>query len=179
VPVLGWIGTHATYQYLASIFPALQQLARDFHFRLKVVGAGRDEIKVPGVEVENLTWNLGREIADFQSFDIGLYPIIEDERSTGKSGFKSVQYMAVGIPFVVTPVGACAEIGEPDVTHVVARSQDEWCAALARLLLDTEMRREMGVAGRRHALQHYTVASQADKLAAALRAAASNEINYD
>ena len=170
--VLGWVGTHSTYQYLASIFPALQRLARDFHFRLKVVGAGRDEIKVPGVRVESLSWSLEREIADFQSFNIGLYPIIEDEWSAGKSGFKSIQYMAVGIPFVVTPVGACAEIGEPEVTHLAARSEDEWSAALARLLSDASLRRKMGAAGRQHALQYYTVAAQADKLAEALHAAA-------
>ena len=176
VPVLGWIGTHSTYPYLASVFPALQRLARDFHFRLKVVGAGeQDEIKVPGVEVESLAWKLEREIADFQSFDIGLYPIVEDEWSAGKSGFKSVQYMAVGIPFVVTPVGACAEIGEPEVTHLAARSEDEWYAALARLLSDAQLRRKMGAAGRQHALQYYTVAAQADKLAEALRTAAAGK----
>jgi glycosyltransferase involved in cell wall biosynthesis len=171
VPVVGWIGTHSTYPYLASIFPALQRLARDFHFRLKIIGAGREEIEIPGVEVESLAWSLEREIADFQSFDVGLYPIIEDEWSAGKSGFKSIQYMAVGIPFVVTPVGACAEIGEVNVTHLAARSQDEWYASLSRLLSAKELRRKMGAAGRQHALQHYTVAEQADKLAAALRAA--------
>jgi len=177
VPVVGWVGTHSTYPYLESIFPALQQLARDLRFRLKVVGAGRDEIKLPGVDVENLAWQLEREIEDFQSFDIGLYPIIEDEWAAGKSGFKSVQYMAVGIPFVVTPVGACAEIGEPHVTHLAARSIDEWCAALERLLSDAELRRKMGAAGRQHALQYYNVSAQADKLAAALRAAANGGVN--
>lgn len=171
-PVIGWVGTHSTYQYLATVFPALQRLARDFHFRLKVVGAGIDEIKIPGVSVEGLAWSLQREIADFQSFDIGLYPIIEDEWSAGKSGFKSIQYMAVGIPFVVTPVGACAEIGEAEVTHLAARSEDEWYGALARLLSDASLRRKMGTAGRQHALRYYTVAAQADKLAEALRAAA-------
>ena len=172
VPVLGWVGTHSTYPYLASIFPALQRLARDFRFRLKVVGAGQDLIELPGVEVESLAWKLEREIADFQSFDIGLYPIVEDEWSAGKSGFKSIQYMAVGIPFVVTPVGACAEIGEPEVTHLAARSDDEWYGALKRLLSNAGLRKGMGEAGREHALQYYTVAAQADKLAEALRTAA-------
>lgn len=171
VPVIGWVGTHSTYQYLASIFPALQRLAEDHQFRLKVVGAGRDVIAIPGVEVENLTWNLEREIRDFQSFDIGLYPIIEDDWSVGKSGFKSVQYMAVGVPFVTTPVGACAEIGEPNVTHLFARTEDEWYTRLAQLLADRALMRRMGAAGRRHAVEHYTVAAQADKLSETFRSA--------
>jgi glycosyltransferase involved in cell wall biosynthesis len=171
VPVIGWVGTHSTYQYLASIFPALQRLAEVHCFRLRVVGAGREEISIPGVEVENLAWNLDREIADFQSFDIGLYPIVEDDWSVGKSGFKSVQYMAVGVPFVATPVGACAEIGIPNVTHLFATTEAEWFEALSQLLTDETLRRRMGAAGRQHAIEHYTVGAQAAKLADVFRKA--------
>jgi glycosyltransferase involved in cell wall biosynthesis len=171
-PVLGWVGTHSTYPYLESVFPALQELARAHRFRLKVVGAGRDEINLPGVEAESLRWEMEREVADFQSFDIGLYPIVASEWAAGKSGFKAIQYMSVGVPFVATPVGASAEIGEAGATHFLASTQEEWLAALERLLTDAPMRRRMGEAGRTHALAHYTVAQQADKLAAALREAA-------
>jgi len=173
-PVLGWIGTHSTFQYLKAIFPALTELARSHRFRLKVVGAGLREIDLPGVEVESLDWSLEREIADFQSFDVGLYPIVADEWSLGKSGFKAIQYMAVGIPFVVSPVGSCAEIGEAGRTHLAATSQEEWTAALSELLSDGKRRRQMGEAGRLHAVEHYTVPIQADKLAQALRDAASS-----
>jgi glycosyltransferase involved in cell wall biosynthesis len=172
VPVIGWVGTHSTYQYLKSIFPALQRLAEEHRFRLKIVGAGRAEIAIPGVEVENLEWNLEREIADFQSFDIGLYPILKDDWSVGKSGFKSVQYMAVGVPFVTAPVGACAEMGTPNVTHLFATNENEWFVALAQLLSDEGLRQRMGAAGRQHAVEHYTVTAQAAKLADVFREAA-------
>lgn len=174
VPVIGWVGTHSTFPYLESIFPALERLAKDFRFRLKVVGAGRERVEVKGVEVESLPWSLTREIEDFQSFDIGLYPIdmkIYAEWTTGKSGFKAIQYMAVGAPFVVTPVAATAEIGEPNVTHLAASTEEEWYACLSSLLSDAEKRRAMGEAGRRYALENYNVPDQADKLAAALREA--------
>jgi glycosyltransferase involved in cell wall biosynthesis len=175
-PVLGWVGTHSTFPFLEKIFPALQELARAHAFRLRVVGAGRKEIQIPGIEVENLEWKLEREIEDFQSLDIGLYPIdIErygSEWAIGKSGFKAIQYMAVGIPYVVTPVAACAEIGEVGITHLEANTEEEWRDSLAKLLSDEEMRRRMGESGRRHALEHYTVDAQADKLAQTLRDAA-------
>ena len=172
-PVLGWIGTHSTFQYLETISPALQELARSFRFRLKVVGAGSGrEIEMPGVEVESLDWSMEREIEDFQSFDIGLYPIASDEWASGKSGFKAIQYMAVGIPYVASPVGACQEIGEPNVTHFLASTKDEWVKALGNLLADKDLRKRMGQAGRLHATEHYTVAMQADKLAGALYEAA-------
>jgi glycosyltransferase involved in cell wall biosynthesis len=175
--VLGWIGTHSTFPFLESIFPALAELARTRSYRLRIIGAGKKQIELSGVDVENVDWSLEREIEDFQSFDIGLYPIDVErygkEWVTGKSGFKSIQYMSAGVPFVVTPIAACAEIGETGVTHLSASSQDEWREALERLIADKETRRLMGEAGRRHALEHYTVAAQADKLAEVLREAAA------
>ncbi len=174
--VLGWVGTHSTFPYLQSIFPVLQQLARRHTFRLKIVGAGRRQISVPGVEVENCEWKIDREIEDFQSFDIGLYPIVTglyaDEWAAGKSGFKAIQYMAVGIPYVASPVGAVREIGELGTTHYCASRHGEWQAALDNLMMDRERRESMGAAGRRHAVEHFGLEAQADKLAAVLREAA-------
>ena len=171
VPIIGWIGTHSTFPYVKSIFPVLERLARDYRFRLRLVGTGEDSVSIPGVEIENLAWKLDREIADFQSLDIGIYPIVEDNWSVGKSCFKAVQYMAVGVPFVVSPVGACQDIAETNETHFVARTDDEWYTYLSRLLSDEPLRRRMGSRGRTFAVQHYSIDAHAPKLAAALRAA--------
>ncbi len=170
--VIGWVGTHSTFPYLKTIFPVLTSLAKRFEFRLRVVGAGTD-VEVPGVEVENLSWELNREVEDFQSIDIGVYPIDDSLYgggwAQGKSGFKAVQYMAVGVPYVATPVGGSSEIGEDGVTHFFASSPDEWHRALEILLNDESRRLEMGRRGREHALQHYSLETQADVLAEALR----------
>ena len=176
VPVLGWVGTHSTFPFLRSIFPVLERLAATHRFRLKIVGAGGVREGVPGVETEHLDWSLAREAEDFRSLDVGLYPLAVAENApaewlAGKSGFKAVQYMAVGVPFVVTPVGVCAEMGEPGATHFTAATPDEWHAALAALIADAPLRRRMGARARRHALENYGVAAQAEKLAAALREA--------
>ena len=174
VPVIGWIGTHSTFPYVKTIFPVLERLARDYRFRLRLVGTGEDNVAIPGVEIENLPWKLNREIADFQSLDIGIYPIVEDNWSVGKSCFKAVQYMAVGIPFVVSPVGACQDIAETNETHYVARTEDEWYTHLSRLVSDAALRRRLGNRGRNYAAQHYSIEAQAPKLAAALKAAISS-----
>ncbi len=173
--VLGWIGTHSTFPYLESTFSVLGELARNHRFRLKIVGAGKDEVRIPGVEIENLEWKLDREVRDFQSLDIGLYPIdpglYASQWAAGKSGFKAIQYMAVGIPFVATPVGAVTEIGKEGSTHYCAMTPDEWRSALSILIANREGRKQMGAAGRLWALQHYRLGPQADKLAAVLREA--------
>lgn len=173
--VLGWVGSHSTFPYLRAIFPVLQDLAKVHRFKLKIVGAGVDEVSIPGVEVENLEWKLKREVEDFQSLHIGLYPIdcslYAEDWAAGKSGLKAIQYMAIGVPYVATPVGAVAEIGEAGVTHLSANTHEEWFKSLDLLLSDPELRQTMGAAGRRHVVRNYPLSDQADKLASALREA--------
>lgn len=169
IPVLGWVGTHSTFPLLESVFPVLQRLAQEHEFVLKIVGAGRENIALEGVKIENLAWNLERETTDFQSLDVGLYPIAvsgsaSSEWLLGKSGFKAIQYLSVGIPFVVTPIGVCAEIGVENETHFSALNENDWFVSLSKLLESRELRLEMGANGRKNALENYTVSRQSAKL---------------
>ncbi len=169
IPTLGWIGTHSTFPFLESIFPVLERLAEKYRFVLKVVGAGNRDITVKGVEVINLDWELDREIEDFRSLDIGLYPITLSDSANrewllGKSGFKAIQYMAVGVPFVMSPVGVGGDLGEKGSTHFEADTNEDWFERLDMLLGSAETRSRMGTCGRQFALQHYTVGQQVEKL---------------
>jgi glycosyltransferase involved in cell wall biosynthesis len=170
VPVIGWIGTHSTFPFLEKIFPVLQRLAEKHDFELKIVGSGRDDVSVNNVTTRNLRWDLVREVEDLRSFDIGLYPITVSDSAShewllGKSGFKSIQYLAVGIPFIVSPVGVAAEIGIDGTTHFSAKTDEDWYNLLDKLLSDIELRSKMGKAGRQFSLKNYTVPKQAEKLA--------------
>ncbi|CAN5312943.1 glycosyltransferase family 4 protein [soil metagenome] len=176
IPVLGWIGTHSTFPLLQSVFPVLERLARKHEFVLKIVGAGVEDIKLQGVKIENLAWNLKREISDFQSLNIGLYPIqatknASDEWLLGKSGFKAIQYLSVGIPFVMTPIGVCAEIGEPNKTHFNAKTDEDWYNFLDKLLANADLRQKMREKGREYSLKHFTVPKQTEILAETFRSA--------
>jgi glycosyltransferase involved in cell wall biosynthesis len=174
VPVIGWIGTHSTFPFLEKLFPVLTELARRHRFVLKIVGAGREKVEVEGVKVLNLPWSLDREVEDFQSLDIGLYPIdtagsLDTAWLAGKSGFKAIQYLAVGVPFVMTPVGVCGEIGEPGKTHFNASTDEDWYNTLDKLLSDADLRAGMGRKGRAHSLAHYRLETHAETLAGVLR----------
>lgn len=174
IPVIGWIGTHSTFPFLSNLVPVLEELARKHDFLLKIVGAGTADLGIKGMNVIQLEWDLNREIEDFQSLDIGLYPInitdsAKKEWLQGKSGFKAIQYMAVGVPFVMSPVGVCAEIGEPDLTHFNALTEDDWYNSLDNLLSDEKLRKEMGEHGRKHSLKYYNVPMHAEVLTDALQ----------
>lgn len=160
VPVLGWIGTPSSAQYLRAIVPALQRLAADRQFVVKIVGGTVD---APGVPVETLPWRLDREVADFQGLDIGLYPLIEDAWSQGKSGFKAVQYMACGVPVVASPVGVTTEMITDDRNGYLARSEDDWVRILSQLLDSATLRRRLGEQGRRDAVEHWSLHTHAPR----------------
>ena len=159
----------------------MQSLAKKHEFVLKIVGAGLEKVEIDGVKIENLSWNLEREVSDFQSLDIGLYPIktsgsASSEWILGKSGFKAIQYMAVGVPFVVSPVGVCAEIGVPDETHFSATSDEQWYNSLDKLLSDAALRGRMGASGRKYSLAHFNLPGRAEILAETFQRAAGTKL---
>jgi glycosyltransferase involved in cell wall biosynthesis len=171
IPVIGWLGSHTTFAYLERLLPVLSALAAHNRFRVRIIGSGRESVPLHGVDVEVRPWSLETEVDDYRSLDVGLYPLGEDEWAQSKSGLKAVQYMAVGVPFVMTPAGICASMGVDGVTHFLARTDDEWCAGLERLLRDPALRKTMGDAGRAWAESHFAMDPHADRLAEVLQAA--------
>jgi glycosyltransferase involved in cell wall biosynthesis len=170
-PVVGWIGSHSTYSYLETLLPVLEDIARQVPFRMVVVGSNRRSMPLKAVPVELRPFDLAREVRDFASLDVGLYPLADDSWAAGKSGLKAIQYMAVGIPFVASPVGIVAEIGLPGTTHFLATTPAEWRTALMALLQGPALRSEMGASGRRHAESHYSIDQSIGAFESALREA--------
>lgn len=167
-PVIGWSGTHSTVPYLVDVAPALVSLAADHRFRLRVVGAGHGWRPPPGLDAEVVPWRRAEEVATLQSFDIGLYPLREDAWAMGKSGFKAIQYLAVGVPYVVSPVGSAADIGVAGTTHLEAHDAEEWRMSMSSLLENADLRQEMGRAGRAHAEAHFALEPAVEALSALL-----------
>ena len=120
---------------------------KKYNFVLKIVGAG-EQFKVPEVKIFNQKWSLSRDIEDFHSLDIGVYPLPNDEWVKGKTGFKTIQYMAVGVPCVVSDVGRNKEIIQDGVNGFLANSDHEWIQKLSWLIENTKLRDELGGRGR-------------------------------
>jgi glycosyltransferase involved in cell wall biosynthesis len=145
--VVGWIGTPTTAPYLTQMAEVFRQVARTHPFTLRVSGAA-DDVQIPGVAVENLPWSLEREVELFNTCDVGVYPLTDDEWSRGKCGFKAIQFMATGVPVVAAAVGVNREIVEHGVNGFLASTPDEWITALTRLLDDAALRARFAAAGR-------------------------------
>jgi len=147
VPVIGWSGSHSTVQHLRSIDAALKRLATTHEFRLKVIGT--KSYPLDGVVVDAQPWRRETETVDLSEIDIGVMPLPDDRWSRGKCGLKALQYMALGIPTVCSPVGVNSEIIRHDENGLLASTEAEWVTALKTLLENGERRERLGSAGRR------------------------------
>lgn len=156
VPVIGWIGSHTTVYCLKQLGGVFRELAKKHDFFLKVVGGGKD-FSLPGVRVINQDWRLERDVDDFQSLDIGVYPLPSDERAMAKTPFKTIQYMAVGVPVVASRVGGNIEIIEDGRNSFLAATDDEWIEKLSLLLEDASLRKRLGICGRKTVEEKYSV----------------------
>jgi glycosyltransferase involved in cell wall biosynthesis len=169
-PVIGWTGSATTLPYLAAILPALRRLRARMDFELRVIGGHLDDADLA---ITNVAWSAATEIEDLRAIDIGLMPLADDEWARGKCGMKALQYMALGIPPVVSPVGVNTTIVRHGVNGVLATMDDEWVARLEELGRDPALRARLGGEARRTVETEYSAAVHAPRMAAVLRDAAA------
>jgi glycosyltransferase involved in cell wall biosynthesis len=154
VLVIGWSGSFSTVQHLDTIRDALRGLADRHRFRLRVIGTPQYEI--PGVEIDAMQWKADTEVDDLRAIDIGIMPLPNESWSKGKCGLKALQYMALGIPTVCSPVGVNTEIIRDNVNGMIADTADEWIEKLSQLIIDRDLRRRLGDAGRETVVEKYS-----------------------
>jgi glycosyltransferase involved in cell wall biosynthesis len=145
-PVLGWVGTVGNMAYLSPLAPVLAEACRKHGARLRVVCSHPPDL--PGVPVDFVKWSAEREVEDLLPMDVGLAPLDEGAMKRCKCAFKSIQYMAAGLPVIASPVGANADVVEDGITGFHAADAAAWARALDGLLSDPALRARMGAAGR-------------------------------
>ena len=164
-PRIGWVGSHSTAHQLELVGPALRQLRADgYDFEIHVVGAG-DDFALGTVEVQSRPWRLDEEIQEFQRIDIGLAPMHSEPVYEGKCGFKQIQYMAVGVPFVSSWVGGARDFVVDGENGLLAHSTEDWYRHLKALLESRELRRKLSQNGRRLVETRYCIETQGPRVA--------------
>lgn len=140
--IIGWSGSHSTSKYLHLLDNVFKDLATTHSFKLLVMGD--PYFSIDGVEVEALPWKEQYEVEVISRFDVGVYPLPDEEWVLGKSGLKALQYMAIGLPTVATDIGTIRRIITDGENGFLVRSDEDWKQVLVKLMLDQQIREDMG-----------------------------------
>jgi glycosyltransferase involved in cell wall biosynthesis len=164
---VGWSGSPSTVPNLQVIRRPLQWLSRRDDTELVMIGA-RD-FGLPEVPHTGMEWRAESEIADLRRLDVGLLPVPVTPWTPHKFFLKLVQYMALGIPPVATPLGSSATIIQDGETGFLARGDAEWQRAVGRLVTDAALREQVGRRAAALARERYTLQANAEQIVAAFR----------
>lgn len=157
---IGWSGSITTIQHFRLMTPVLRRLRQRFGERVYFKVIGDRDYRSDELDIQGVAWNPQTEIDDLSEFDIGIMPLPDDEWAKGKCGLKGLQYMALGTPTVMSPVGVNTSIIDDGRNGFLARSPDDWCERLGRLVESPGLREELGRAGRDTVVKSYSVNSQ-------------------
>lgn len=154
-PNIIWTGSHTTMQYLLEFVPVLRELEGTHRFTFTVIS--NQDPKLPLDSFRFVKWSRENEIEELAKGTIGVMPMEQNEWSEGKCGFKGLQYMSLGIPTVMSPVGVNKEIIQDGVNGFLADSPQDWIRILSLLLDDPQKRIEIGNKGLDTIQKHYSV----------------------
>jgi glycosyltransferase involved in cell wall biosynthesis len=165
---IGWLGSSSTLKYLKKIMPILERLYLRYpQFQLKIVC---DQfLESSTMPVVKKPWAAETEETDLKSFDIGIMPLSDDLWSRGKCGLKILQYFSVGVPAVCTPVGINKDIVQDEISGFWAKDEKQWEDGLLTLIQKADLRKAMGMKGRKTVENLYTVKVNAPRLLGILK----------
>lgn len=161
--VFGWIGTPVTWNsYVVRLLPLFQQIAQKLGAEFWVIGSG-ESVGGPG-SVRYLDWSHENENHLLNGLDVGIMPLEDDPWSRGKCGYKLLQYMAVGIPVLASPVGANLDIVRHGVTGYLVAKDTDWEYFLAKLAFGPGQARPLGLNALRLVTESYSLESSKPKV---------------
>jgi glycosyltransferase involved in cell wall biosynthesis len=157
---IGWSGSLTTLKHFDFAVPFLIKLKEKYGDKIyiKVIGDGSYVNKA--LNIKGLQWKSDTEVEDLSEFDIGIMPLPDDQWAKGKCGLKGLQYMALEIPTIMSPVGVNTEIIRDGENGYLASDENEWMEKLSLLIGSKELREKIGKAGRRTVEETYSIEAQ-------------------
>lgn len=160
---IGWTGSLTTLKHLEIAVPFLKKIKEKYGQKVRFKVIADSPFKNNDLEFEFCKWNKDSEISDLCDIDIGIMPLPDDDWAKGKCGFKGLQYMAMEIPAVMSPVGVNTEIIDDGVNGFIAMDLNSWVEKLSLLIDSYPLRCELGKNGRKTIEERYSFDSQKNR----------------
>lgn len=154
---IGWSGSFSTIEHFETAIPALKRIKEKYKDKVyfKIIGDGNYYCKE--LETQGFPWKADSEVKDLSEIEIGSMPLPDTEWAKGKCGLKGLQYMALGIPTLMSPVGVNSEIIQNGENGFLPHNEDEWVKYISMLVEDEQLRGRIGEAGKKTVDGHYSV----------------------
>lgn len=170
-----WLGGKSTQVYLEALREPLEQLAIARPGRVKLRLVAHEPMTFGSLQVDFRNWSFEEQEQSLRECHVGLCPMPQTPWTQGKCPFKVLQYMAYGLPWVGSAVGAnLVSAGDPQnefARGLCADSNQQWLARLLELVDHPAQRLAMGDAGRAYAAIAHERGALAQKLAVIFRQA--------
>jgi glycosyltransferase involved in cell wall biosynthesis len=150
-----------TVKHFEYAVPFLLRIKDKYGDKVSIKMIGDRRYRHERLGIQGVSWIKEDELKELSGIDIGIMPLPDDEWSRGKCGLKGLQYMALEIPAVMSPVGVNTEIISDGTNGFLARTEDEWVNKISALVESATLRSKIGKAGRATVEERYSVKSQA------------------
>ena len=169
--VIGWTGLASNYKYLNLIERPISRFLQDHSDVELLVIAERKWVSslIAPERINFIPWSRDTEATALHGASVGIMPLSDEPWSRGKCAFKMLQYMAVGLPVVVSPVGMNKEILNQGDAGLAADSENDWYEALDTLYKNSQQQVEMGKKGRELIEKYYSADIISKKLAGIIK----------
>ena len=153
---IGWVGSHTTIKHFELITDVFLELKKKYKKKVKFVVIGDENYRNDKLKLKGKKWQNKKEVALFNSFDIGVMPLPNDEWTKGKCGMKGLLYMSVGIPAVMSNIGMNKEIINHGENGFLPVGHQQWVDVLSNLIENDKLRKEIGQNGRKTVIDRYS-----------------------
>jgi glycosyltransferase involved in cell wall biosynthesis len=154
---IGWSGSITTIKHFEFAIPFLKILKKKYADQLEIKVIGDDRYNNEELGIKGMAWSKENEVRDLCTFDIGIMPLPDDEWAKGKCGLKGLQYMALEIPTLMSPVGVNSEIVQHGENGFLPRTTEDWVAQIEQLIASAELRKQIGKKARKTVEEKYSV----------------------
>lgn len=158
--IIGWTGSHSTVQYLEEFLPLFKEFENNSQIEFRFISDIAPTFQLANFKF--VQWSKENEIEELLKFDIGLMPLVKDRWANGKCGFKALQYMALGIPALVSPIGVNTKIVDDGVNGFICSSFADWKNNIEKLINDKILLREISSKTRQKIIDNYSVKSNTE-----------------
>ncbi len=154
---IGWSGSFTTIEHFETALPVLKKIKEKYKDGVRFMILGDGNYYCKELDTQGLAWKAQTEVEDLCKMDIGIMPLPDTEWAKGKCGLKGLQYMALGIPSLMSPVGVNIDIIQNTKNGFLPSSEEEWVLYLSQLIENPGLRQKIGEAGRETVVEKYSV----------------------